>query len=119
VIAVLLRRDTHAERDPAGDLAHDRLDAAQGVEVCARQVGLRRLVAAADVVTDAGRRYVTLVGDAAANRLAVARVMIGTEDAELRVARLHAPLQLRKAALVDDAECLDRAHAFTPSIVAR
>ena len=83
------------------------LDAAERVEVGPRQLGARRLVAAADVVADARRRDVALVGDAAADRLAVARVVVGAEDAELGVARLHAALELLEAPLVDRAERLD------------
>ena len=60
----------------------------------ARQLRPRGLVAAADVVADARRRDVALVGDAAADRLAVARVVVGAEHAELGVAGLHAPLEL-------------------------
>ena len=107
VVDALLRRDTHAERDPARDLAHDRVDAAERVEIGARELGASRLVAAADVVADAGRRDVSLVGDAAADRLRVARVMVGAEDAERGVACLHAALELLEAALVDVAERLD------------
>src|SRR5207237_6459987 len=110
VVGSLGRGHTHAERDPPRDLVHDRLDTATGVEVVARQLRPRRLVAAADVVADARRRDVALVGDAAADRLAVAGVVVGTEDAELGVAGLHAPLQLVEASLVDGSERLDRAH---------
>src|SRR5690348_775578 len=42
--------------------------------------------------------------------------MVGAEDADLGVARLHAPLELVEAPLVDGAECLDRAH-LPPSIL--
>ena len=59
-----------------------------------RQLRASGLVAAADVVADARRRHVALVGDAAADRLAVARVMVGAEHAELGVAGLHAALEL-------------------------
>ena len=45
VVGALLRRHAHAERDPPGDLVHERLDAAKGVEVARRQVGLGGLVA--------------------------------------------------------------------------
>ena len=110
VVGALLRRHAHAERDAARDLAHQRLDAAERVEVAAREVGAHRLVAAADVVADARRRDVALVGDAAADRLAVARVMVGAEHAEVGVAGLHAALELLEAALVDRAERLDLAH---------
>ena len=43
----LLGGHAHAERDPARDLAHDRLDAAVGVEVVTRELGQRGLVSAA------------------------------------------------------------------------
>ena len=43
----LLGGHAHAERDPARDLAHDRLDAALGVEVVTRELGQRGLVSAA------------------------------------------------------------------------
>src|SRR5207247_3506364 len=65
---------------------------------------------ATDVVADSGRRDVTLVSDAAADRLAVARMVVCAENAERGVARLHAPLELLQAALVDRTERLDRAH---------
>ena len=93
---------------------HHRLDAAERVEVGARQVGLRRLVAAADVVADTRRRDVALVGDAAADRLGVARVVVGAQHAELGVARRHAALQLREAALRPRGRSLDRAHSLHP-----
>src|SRR5262249_16208041 len=48
----------------------------------------------------------------AADRLAVARVMIGAEHAEVGVAGRHAALELLEAARVDVAEGLDRAHWF-------
>ena len=107
----LLGRDAHAERDPAGDLAHDLLDPAERLEVGAGELGPRRLVAAADVVADSRRRDVALVGDASADRLGVARVMVGAEHAELRLTGRHAPLELLQAALVDGAERLD-VHRF-------
>ena len=53
VVDALLRRNTHAERDPARDLAHDRVDAADGVEIDPRQLGTSGLVAAPDVVAHA------------------------------------------------------------------
>ena len=99
VVGPLGRRHAHAERDAPRDLAHHRLDTAERVEVGARQLGPRRLVAAADVVADARRRHVALVGDAAADRLAVARVVVGAEHAEVGVARGHAALELLEAAL--------------------
>ena len=68
----------------------------------------------ADVVADAGRRDETLVRDAAADRLAVARVVVGAEDAEVRVTGIHAALELREATCVHVPECLDRAHRLTP-----
>jgi len=69
MVHALLRGHAHAERVPARDLAHDRLDAAERVEVVAREVRARRLVAAADVVADTRRRDEALVRDAAADRL--------------------------------------------------
>src|SRR5262249_48623856 len=45
-----------------------------------------------------------------ADGLAVARVMVGAEDAEVGVAGRHAALELLEAARVDVAEGLDRAH---------
>src|SRR5438105_15149736 len=114
----LLRGDAHAEGDPADDLAHERLDASERIEVGAPKLRPNGLVAAADVVADPGGRHVPLVGDPAADRLAVARVMVGAEDAELGVARLHASLELREAALVDRAERLDL-HRFLLSTAAR
>ncbi len=112
------RRHAHAERDPACDLAHQHVDAAQRVEVGPRQVRASGLVAAADVVADTRRGHVALVGDAAADRLAVARVMVGAEHAEVGVARLHASLELLEAPLVDGAKGLDL-HRASPFIVVR
>ena len=42
VIGPLRRRHAHAERDPPRDLAHDRLDAAERIEVGPRQLGPRQ-----------------------------------------------------------------------------
>ena len=53
----------------------------------------------------------SLVSDSAADRLAVARVMVGAEHAVLGVAGLHAALKLLEAALVDRTERLD-VHRF-------
>ena len=110
VVDPLLRRHTHAERDPAHDLAHDRVDAAERVEVGAGEIGEYGLVAAADVVADTRGRHEALVGHGAADRLRVARVMVSAEDAELGIARLQAPLELLQAPRVHGAEGLDRAH---------
>ena len=103
----LLRRHADAERDPARDLAHDRVDAAERVEVGAGQFRARGLVSAADVEAHARRGDVAFVSDAAADRLRVARVMVGAEHPELGVARRHAALELLEAALIDVAERLD------------
>lgn len=62
VLGPLLRGHTHAERDPARDLAHDSIDTAELVEVAGGQVDADCLVAAADVVADARWRDVALVG---------------------------------------------------------
>ena len=43
--------------------------------------------------------------------------MVGAEHAELGVARLHAPLELLQAPLVDGAKGLDRAHLRSPFIL--
>ena len=75
---------------------------------------LRRLVAAADVVADTRRRHVALVRDAAADRLAVARVVVGAENAEVGVAGRHAALELLEAARIDIAERLDRGSSLPP-----
>ena len=72
------------------------------------------LVAAADVVADTRRRDVSLVGDAAADRLRVARVVVGAEHAEVGIAGLHAPLELIEAAPVDRAERLDAHRHLLP-----
>src|SRR5262249_7920381 len=77
------------------------------------------LVSAADVVAHAGRRDVALVGDRAADRLAVPRVVIGAEHAELGVACGHAALQLPEAPLIHGAEGLDRAHVHSILVFAR
>src|SRR5207244_991615 len=53
VVGPLGRRHAHAEGDPADDLAHDLLDAAERVQVAAAELGASGLVAAADVVADA------------------------------------------------------------------
>ena len=81
--------------------------AAELVEASARQLRSRGLVAAADVVADTRRRHEPLVGDAAADGLRVAGVVVGAEDAERGVTRLHAALELLEAALVHVAERLD------------
>ena len=49
----------------------------------------------------------------AADRLAVAGVMVGAEDAERGIAGLHAPLELGEAACVDLAEGLDVGHSLS------
>jgi hypothetical protein len=46
VIDALARGHTHSERNPARDLAHDPLDASERVEIGARELGARCLVAA-------------------------------------------------------------------------
>jgi hypothetical protein len=118
MVAALLGGNAHAERDSSRDLAHDEHDSAQRVEIGARQLRAHRLVAGPDVVADAGRRDVTLVRDAAADRLAAARVVVGAEDAEVRVARGHAALELLEAAPVHGAEGLDRARRHAGSAAA-
>src|SRR6266702_4017391 len=55
MVRALLRGDAHAERDATGDHAHHRLDPAEEVEIFAYEIRAHRLVAAADVVTNAGR----------------------------------------------------------------
>jgi hypothetical protein len=104
------RGHSHPEGDAPRDLPHDGLDAAESLDVGPGQVGPGRLVPASDVIPDARRRDIALVGDAASDRLAVARVMVGAEHAVVGVARVHAPLELREAALVDRPEGLDGAH---------
>jgi hypothetical protein len=94
VIGPLLRRHAHAERDPLRDLPHDRLDAAERIEVGLGEIGARSLVPAPDIVADTRRGHIALVRDAASDRLRVARVMVGAENAELGVTRLHAALEL-------------------------
>src|SRR5215211_354374 len=71
---------------------------------------------APDVVAHTRWRDVTLVCDGAANRLAVAGMVVGAEDAELGVAGGHAALELGEAALVHLAEGLDPVHG---GVVAR
>src|SRR5262249_50824137 len=48
--------------------------------------------------------------------LAVARVMVGAQDAELGIARGHAALELLEAARIDVAEGLHVAHRFLLSL---
>ena len=115
VLGTLLGRDAHAERDPARDLAHDLLDAAERVKVDAGQRGAGGLVAASDVVADTRGRDVALVGDRAADWLAVAGVVVGAEHAVLGVAGVHAALELLEAPLVDVAERLD-VHCSNPPL---
>jgi len=55
----------------------------------------------------ARRGHVALVGDRAADRLAVARVMVGAQHAVVCVASFHAALQLLQAALIDWTKRLD------------
>jgi hypothetical protein len=107
VVDLLLRRHAHSERDPALDLRHHALDPADAGEVGRGERSLNGLVAAADVVADSGRRDVPLVGNRAADRLRVARVMVGAEDAVLGIARRHAPSELLEGACIDRAESPD------------
>src|SRR5437870_7177630 len=60
MVRALLRGDAHAERDATGDHAHHRLDTAEEVEIFAHEIRAHRLVAATDVVADAGRLVVAL-----------------------------------------------------------
>ncbi len=86
VIDRLVVRAAHPERDPRDDLVHDGRDGnVVGAEVCPH-----RLVPAADVVADSGRRDVVAVGDDAADRLRVADVRIRAEGRGDRIARLCA-----------------------------
>ena len=101
VVGALLRGHAHAERDAARDLAHHGSTPPRRRDRPRVRSVLHGLVAAADVVADAGGRDVALVGDAAADRLAVARVMVGAEHAERGFAGLHAALELLEAAGVD------------------
>ena len=55
------------------------------------------LIAAGDVVADAGRADVVGVGDGAADRLGVADVAVGAEGAAERVAGVGAALELSTA----------------------
>jgi hypothetical protein len=54
-------------------ITHDRLDAAEDLEIAPHELRARSLVAAADVGADARGRDVTLVGDAATDRLRAKR----------------------------------------------
>jgi hypothetical protein len=92
VIDPLARGHSHAERHSLGDLSHDQLDASEVVEVLAGQFGADGLVTAADVVADPRQRHIALIGNRAADRLAVARVVVGTQHAVLRVTGIHAAL---------------------------
>ena len=117
MIDALARRHAHAERDPSRDPVHDRPDAAEVLEVGAGQLGLDGLVAAPNVKSHAGRRDVPLVGNRSADRLAVARVVVGAQDAVLGVTGGHTSLELVEAALVDPAECLDVHQSYSfPSL---
>ena len=107
MVGALPGGDAHAEGDPPRDLRHQPLDAAEHVEVGAGQLGTSGLVAAADVEADAGRRDMALVGDAAADRLRVAGVVVCAEHAELGATGLHAAAELGEASLVDGSERLD------------
>src|SRR5207247_5175216 len=95
---------------PPGDLTHDRLDAAERVEIRTCEVRPCGLVAAADVVADTRGGHVALVGDGTADGLRVARVVVRAEHAELGVTCRHASLQLLVAPLANGAERLDGAH---------
>ena len=82
-----------AERDPRHDRVHDPRQF--GRDLRAPQVGPHGLVAAADVVADARDRDVVAVRDRAADRLAVADVPVGAQDADRAVLGRHAALELR------------------------
>jgi hypothetical protein len=69
---------------------------------------------AADVIANARRRDVALVGNPAADRLRVARVVVGAENSVVRVPCLHAALQLLEAPLIHIAKGLD-VHVVPPS----
>src|SRR3954465_10125136 len=91
-VSPLPRRHAHSERDPALDLRHHPLDPAGSGEIADRQRGPHGLVAAADVVANTGRGDVPLVRDATADRLRIAGVVVGAEDAVFCISYLHAPL---------------------------
>jgi hypothetical protein len=59
-----------------------------GADVVGEEVGADGLVAAGDVVADPGRADVVGVGDGAADRLRVADVAVGAQDAASSVAGL-------------------------------
>ena len=74
------------------DLVHDPREV--GLDVGERDVGEDGLVAAADVVADAGRAQVLAVGDDAADRLRVADVAVRAQDALAAFCRVDAALEL-------------------------
>jgi hypothetical protein len=91
MVGALLVRDADAERDPREDLVHE---ARHVVATSGSQVGQHGLVAAADVVADAGRGDVLAVGDRAADRLRVAVVAVRAQHAARALLRLDAAREL-------------------------
>ena len=79
VIDARLVRAAHAEGNVANDVVHDALDLWRNIlrlRICAD-----RKVAAGDVESDAGDGNLVLVGDDASDRLSIALVPIGAQDA--------------------------------------
>ena len=96
--------EAHLLGDVVGDHRHALAD------VLVFEVHPRRHVAAADVKADARDRDVLLVGDHAADRLRVAEVAIGAQNAAGDAADAHAAPHLRDGALVMLAENLQVSH---------
>ena len=98
VLDALLVHPAHTERDRRHDLAVDVRDPiGDRVERCVQPHGQ---VAAADVEAHARDADLTLVGDHAADRLSVAEMAVGTDDAGHHVAETHAVAHLRDRALL-------------------
>jgi hypothetical protein len=83
-----------AEADRAADIVEDGLGARR--EIGVTRIQADRHVAASDVEADTADRDVLLVGDHAANRMRVAEVAVGAQNAFHGAADRHAALHLRE-----------------------
>ena len=93
VLGTLLVGAADAERDRPRHVPDDRADAVGDRRV--GRVEANRHVAAADVEADAGNADLLLIGDDAADRLRIAEMAVGADDAADDIADRHAVLHLR------------------------
>ena len=102
VVGVAAVLAAQPERHLRGDGVHERRHGGPDVRVA--EIGEDRLVTAPDVVADGRRADVVAVGDHAADRRAVAEVVVGHECAAGAGLGVEAALHLRQRALVRHAE---------------